>query len=516
MVTSPHALATQCGVDVLASGGNAIEAAIATVLSLCVTYPHFCGLAGDAFLLIGDAQGQVQTISGIGQAAADVSGYQGSIPVRGARSALSSAATVDALGQALEISRSQLAGRKSWGELLAPAIRLAREGFEISASERFWLNFRLPEAEALPDVYRAFLHDGQVPPAGFVRQQAALAHTLETLAERGPRDFYEGALAQRIAQGLREAGSPLTAHDVAATRARIEPPLCMPYRGGELLAHQPPTQGLSTLQIMGLLERFDLQAVAEGSADHYHLLVEAVKQAFMDRNRHVADPDFSQVPVARLLSPAHLDTRAKAIDMAHALPWPHVFQTGDTVYVGAADAAGNTVSLLATVYYDWGSGVLVGDTGMLWHNRGASFSLDPAHPNALAPGKRPFHTLNPGMYRKDGRVQLLYGTQGADGQPQTLAAVLTRLIDYGMNPMDALSRPRFLLGKTFSDGSDSLKLEEDVAPDVVAELRHRGHALSLLTAHNPLMGHPGAIRIDAGGHMTGAHDPRSDGLALGL
>jgi gamma-glutamyltranspeptidase/glutathione hydrolase len=517
MVTSPHALATQCGVDVLARGGNAIEAAIATVASLCVTYPHFCGLAGDAFFLIGDAKGQVQTISGIGQAAADTSGYLGAIPVRGARSALTSAATVDALAQALDISRSQLAGQKTWGELLAPAIRLARDGFEITASERFWLNFRLPEAAALPDVYRTFLHQGQVPPAGFVRQQPALARTLETLAERGARDFYEGTLAARIAQGLQAAGSPLTAHDLAQTRARIEPPLAVPYRGGELLAHQPPTQGMTTLQIMGLLERFDLVHLTEGSANHYHLLVEAVKQAFMDRNRFVADPTFVDVPVAHLLSPGHLDAGARAIDWHNALPWPHAFQSGDTVYVGAADAAGNTVSLLATVYFDWGSGVLVGDTGLLWHNRGASFSLDPAHPNALAAGKRPFHTLNPGMYRKDGRVQLLYGTQGADGQPQTLAAVLTRLIDYGMDPMQALSRPRFLLGKTFSDASDSLKLEEDVPSEVVAELRRRGHAISLLAAHHPLMGHPGAIAIDpASGHMRGAHDPRSDGLALGL
>jgi gamma-glutamyltranspeptidase/glutathione hydrolase len=178
---------------------------------------------------------------------------------------------------------------------------------------------------------------------------------------------------------------------------------------------------------------------------------------------------------------------------------------------------GNSVSLLATVYFDWGSGVLVGDTGMLWHNRGAAFSLNPAHPNVLAPGKRPFHTLNPGMYRKDGKVQLLYGTQGADGQPQTLAAVLTRLIDYGMDPMAALAAPRFLLGTTFSDSNDSLKLEEDVPADVVAGLRQRGHALSLLTAHNPLMGHPGAIAINpVTGQMTGAHDPRSDGLAIGL
>jgi gamma-glutamyltranspeptidase/glutathione hydrolase len=517
MVTSPHALATQCGVDVLASGGNAIEAAIATVASLCVTYPHFCGLGGDAFLLVSDAQGRVQTISGIGQAAADIGGYSGSIPVRGPRSALTSAATVDALGQALAISKAQWGGRKSWGELLAPAVALAREGFAISDSERFWLNFRLSDAATLPGIYRAFLHDGQVPPAGFARRQPALARTLATLAERGPRDFYEGQLAHAIAVGLQAAGSPLTAKDLAQTRARIEPPLSVAYRGGELLAHQPPTQGITTLQIMGLLERFDLRTIAEGSADHYHLLVEAVKQAFLERNRFVADPDFVAVPLASMLSATRLTQLAGAIRMDRALPWPHPYQHGDTVYVGAADAAGNSVSLLATVYYDWGSGVLVGDTGMLWHNRGAAFSLDPAHPNRLVAGKRPFHTLNPGMYRKDGRVQLLYGTQGADGQPQTLAAVLTRLIDYRMDPMVALAAPRFLLGKTFSDAQDSLKLEDDVSADVVAELRRRGHAIAMVGAGNPLMGHPGAIAIDpVSGHMTGAHDPRSDGLAIGL
>ena len=200
MVTSPHALSTACGVAVLRNGGNAIEAALATVMSLCVTYPHFCGLGGDAFLLIGDAQGQVQSISGIGQAAGDVSGYRGAIPVRGARAMLTTAATVDALGQALEISRSTLGGRKSWAELLEPAITQARDGFEISASERFWLHFRLDQAHTLPDIYRHFLHAGQVPAAGFVRKQPALARTLETLAARGTRDFYEGHLARQLAR----------------------------------------------------------------------------------------------------------------------------------------------------------------------------------------------------------------------------------------------------------------------------------------------------------------------------
>lgn len=235
----------------------------------------------------------------------------------------------------------------------------------------------------------------------------------------------------------------------------MEAPLQLPYRDGTLVAHRPPTQGITTLEIMGILDRFDLRSIPEGSADYYHLLVEAVKRAFIDRNRLIADPDHADVPVERLLSPAHLDALAASIRMDQALPWPHSFQTGDTVFLAAADRYGNAVSMLATTYFDWGSGVVVGDTGLLWHNRGAAFSLDPQHPNCLAPGKRPFHTLNPGMYLRHGKPSILYGTQGADGQPQTLAAILTRMIDYGMDPYTALARPRFLLGKTFSDARDS-------------------------------------------------------------
>jgi gamma-glutamyltranspeptidase/glutathione hydrolase len=288
------------------------------------------------------------------------------------------------------------------------------------------------------------------------------------------------------------------------------------YRDGTLLAHHPPTQGITTLEIMGILDRFDLKSIPEGSADYYHVMVEAVKRAFIDR-RQVADPAFVDVPSAKLLSAANLDAHAKKIQMARAAPWPYVFQNGDTVYIAATDSQGNSVSMLTTVYYQWGSGVMVGDTGMLWHNRGASFSLDPASPNRLQPSKRPFHTLNPGMYIKQGKPAILYGTQGADGQPQTLAAVLTRLIDYGMDPLTALARPRFLLGKTFSDSRDSLKLERDAGADVFTKLAQRGHEMSPIEAQSQLAGHPGAIVIDhASGRITGAHDPRSDGRAMGL
>ncbi|WP_439687607.1 gamma-glutamyltransferase [Cupriavidus oxalaticus] len=516
MVTSPHGLASQAGLEVLKAGGNAIEAAIAIGAVLSVTYPHFTGLGGDAFLVISDRDGNVRSFSGIGQAAADAPGYSGAIPVRGPGSALTAAATVAIWDRAFAFSKSQWGGTQSWSTLLARATEYAANGFPVTPSQCFWQDFRAADLPAWSGFGRVFAPDGRMPKPGEMFRQPQLARTLDRLATQGGREFYEGDLAGRLAAGLAQAGSPLRANDLARCQAREEVPLRVAYRGGELLGLRPPTQGVTTLEIMGILDRFDLSAVEEGSADYYHLLVEAVKLAFLDRNRYVADPDFVDVPVDRLLSRRHLDAQAQRIRMARAMPWPHVYQHGDTVYIGAADREGRCVSMLQTVYFDWGSGVVVGDTGVLWHNRGASFSLDPASPNVLQGGKRPFHTLNPGIYLKNGRPQLLYGTQGADGQPQTLAAVLTRMIDYGMDPLTALGRPRFLLGKTFSDSRDSLKLEQDAGRQVFSDLAARGHQLSPIPAQSQLAGHPGAIRIGPTGQLAGAHDPRSDGRALGL
>lgn len=516
MVTSPHELASRAGLEVLQSGGNAVEAAIAIGATLCVTYPHFTGLGGDSFWILGDRNGNVRTLSGIGQAPARLPAYSGSIPVRGPASALTTAATVDTWDRAFDFSRKNWKGKKSWSSLLSRATEYAANGFPVTPSQRFWQEFRAKELPNWPGFGRIFTPKGRLPEIGETFYQPELARTLERIASQGAREFYEGELASRLAAGLQRAGSPITARDLALTAAREETPLRVAYRGGELLGHRPPTQALTTLEIMGILDRFKLSGIAEGSADYYHLLVEAVKQAFIDRNRYIADPDYVDVPSNRLLSKEHLDQLAARIRMDKALPWPHVFKQGDTVYIAATDRDGNSVSVLQTVYFDWGSGVVVGDTGVLWHNRGASFSLDPAHHNALQPGKRPFHTLNPGMYLKQGRPEILYGTQGADGQPQTLATVLTRLIDYNMDPLTALARPRFLLGRTFSDSRDSLKLEQDAGEDVFRTLAARGHELSPIAAQSPLAGHPGAIRIGSDGRITGAHDPRSDGMALGL
>lgn len=510
LVTSPHPLASEAGRQVLEQGGNAIEATLAMAAVLAVVYPHFTGLGGDAFWLIAEPDGAVHALSGIGQAAQQCGGYSGSIPIRGAASALTTAAAVDSWGQAFEISRGRWGGRQSWQGLLEPAIAYAEEGVSLSQSQRFWAAQRAAEAPAWPGFSAAF------PAEERTMRQPQLARTLKRLAEAGSRDFYDGEIAQRLARGLVAAGSPLTLGDLQRTRARAEAPLKLPYRGGELLTFGPPTQGISTLQAMGMLAHIDFGGIAEGSAMHYHLMIEAIKLAFIDRDRWVADPEHVLVPVADLLDPGYLAAQAQRISREVARPWPHTFRHGDTVFMGAADAQGRGVSLLQTLYFDWGSGVVVGDTGVLWHNRGAAFSLDPTHPNVLRPGKRPFHTLNPGIYLEGGRPRLLYGTQGADGQPQTLVALLTRLIDYGLDPLAAMARPRFLLGKTFSDSRDTLKLESDVGPDVVAALGAMGHEISLIPAQSPLAGQPGVIRLDPAGGLSGAHDPRSEGLALGV
>ncbi|MCD2173400.1 gamma-glutamyltransferase family protein [Rhizobium sp. C4] len=507
MIATPHWLASEAGARVLARGGNAIEALVAAGAALAVTYPHFCGLGGDAVWMVSDSQGKASTFLGIGQAAANAR-PEGTIPLRGPQSTLTTAALVDSWDKLLAFSSAEWRGRETLGNLLADAIELADAGFPVSPSQRFWLEFRADEVADWSGFAPLFLRNG-------LQRQPQLAATLKAIAERGARDFYEGELASRIAKGLADAGSPLTAADLAATRTEMVEPLRLSYRDVELLAPPPPTQGVTTLGIMGVLRSLAVSETVAGDALHYHLLVEAVKQAFLDRGV-IADPGFVPDTSQHLLDAARLEAKAKTVEADRALPWPHVYQHGDTSLLAAVDSEGRVASLLQSIYFDWGSGVVVGDTGILWQNRGAAFSTDPQSPNCYAPGKRPFYTLNPGLALKDGRPHLVYGTQGADGQPQTLALILSLMIDHGLDPAAALSRPRFLLGKTFSDSRDSLKIEENAGADVLAGLAARGHEVSAIPALSPLGGQAGVIRMRADGTIEGAHDPRSDGGAIGL
>lgn len=512
MVTSPHALASEAGARILRAGGNAIEAAIAIGSAIAVVYPHFCGLGGDSVWIVADESGEKRCFLGIGQSAHRLPDLTDGIPPRGPLSALTTACAVDAWYHAHEYSLRNWGGKLSFPSLIEDAITYAEEGFPVTRSQSFWLDFRKSELANWPGFAEIFLPGGKMPETGSRFRQEKLAGSLKLIACDGPRSFYEGELAMRIAAGLKATGSPLDGADLAATLTRETEPASLVYRDIELLAPPPPTQGISTLSIMGVLSRFDMGSLAPGGADHIHLCVEAVKCAFGDRDR-IADPDFSTQAIEALLDPAHLALMAQTIDQTCARDWPQPFRHGDTVFFGVTDAAGRSVSVLQSTYFDWGSGVVAGDTGILWQNRGAAFSVDPSHPNAVAPGKRPFYTLNPGMGLKNGKPTFIYGTQGADGQPQTLCMLLTRLIDFGQDPSIALRGPRFLLGKTFSDSRDSLKLEADAGDAVFADLAVRGHVLSPISALSPLAGQAGIIVRHEDGSLEGGHDPRGDGTA---
>lgn len=515
-VTSPHTEASEAGLAILRQGGNAVEASIAIAAKLSVTYPHFNGLGGDAFMLLSNAKGEVISLSGIGQAFEKLPNFGASIPTRGINSAITTAATVDTWGKAYEYACEKWGQKISWKDLFTPAIETAELGFSVSKSQQFWYEFRQHEMESWSGFKSIFSKNNQLYQEGMLFKQPQLAKTLKLIAQHGHREFYEGKLAKEIVIGLQRHGSTIQLSDLEKTHARLEEPLKVAYRDGELYSLRPPTQGITTLEIMGILNCFDLtKLVKEGSADFYHYIIEAIKYAFLDRNRLIADPDFSHKDMFQILQNDYLKKQANKINSKKALAWDKNFQHGDTAYIGVTDQYGNCVSMLQTIYYDWGSGVVAGDTGILWHNRGASFQTEPAHHNVIMPFKRPFHTLNPGMYLQNNKPTLLFGTQGADGQPQTLATVLTRLIDFKLPPYEALERPRFLLGKTFSDQNESLKIESNVGDDVIQDLLKMQHSVEKIATRSPLAGHCGVIQITDKGILA-AHDPRSDGIALGL
>ncbi|WP_042700900.1 gamma-glutamyltransferase family protein [Azospirillum sp. B506] len=508
MVTSPHPLASEAGAAILARGGTAIEAAVAIAACLSVVMPHFCGIGGDAVWLVADRQGRQRCFLGIGQAAETLPVYKAAIPLRGPASTVTSACAVDSWGHALAYSAAHWGGTRPFADLLAPAIALARDGYVPSRSQHFWFDFRRDE---IPQWGNFADHFSAVPGAPFT--QPGLAHSLSLLAEDGYRSFYDGRLGKLLAEGLAAAGSPLGAADLAATRTREETPASLDYRGLTLLAPPAPTQGLSTLAIMGILAHFDLAALLPTSPLRYHLLVEAVKQAFLDRPL-IADPHRSEPAPWGFLDPQRLAAKAAAIDPERALDWPHPYQHGDTVFFAATDEQGRCASVLQSTYFDWGSGMAVGDTGILWQNRGAAFSTVPGDRNEIQPGKRPFYTLNPGIALKAGEPHLLYGTQGADGQPQSLSVLLTGLIDYGMTPEEALAQPRFLLGKTFSDSHDSLKIEASLGEAAIEALAALGHEVAPLPALSPIFGQAGVIGLGNADSPQGAHDPRGEGKAV--
>jgi gamma-glutamyltranspeptidase/glutathione hydrolase len=518
VVAAPHRATVEAGRDALAEGANAVEAMIAMAATIAAVYPHMNHIGGDGFWLFRDGSGRVRVIDAAGfageHARRELYRDHEEIPPRGPLAALTVPGAVGGWALAYEASRAY-GGKLPLDALFAPAIRHAREGYVVTRSQARLTGDKLAELEKVPGFAATFLSDGKAPAEGVVLRQAALADTIDHLAHAGLDDFYRGDVGREMAADLQRIGSPITRADLERYRARLRDPLELPLSTATLYNTPPPTQGLASLMILGLFGR--LAVTQADGFDHVHGLVEATKRAFRIRDRTIGDDERRPHPPDRYLAPAFLDAEASKIDRRKAAAWPLPRSEGDTVWMGAADRDGLVVSYIQSLYWEFGSGCVLPRTGVLMQNRGASFSLDPAAMRALAPGRRPFHTLNPALaVLKDGRI-IAYGSMGGDGQPQTQAAVFTRHVSFRQTLADAIDRPRWLLGRTWGAERTSLRLEARFDEGLIDRLQSAGHHVEVLPEpYSDLMGHAGAVVLHPTGTLEGAHDPRADGGAAGV
>ncbi|MBS27814.1 MAG: gamma-glutamyltransferase [Alphaproteobacteria bacterium] len=518
MVVAPHHLAAETGLSVLREGGNALEAMIAAAAAIAVVYPHMNSIGGDGFWLISPAGGDPIAIDACGGAGtgAKIDRYREEgcdiIPPRGPLAALTVAGTISGWGAAEEISKSW-GGRLPLDRLLADAIGYARDGVAVTAGQVTNTIEKMPEmgdATGFADVYTP---GGAVPARGDVFRQPRLADTLARIGEAGTEDFYRGDLAAAIGADLAAVGSPVERGDLAAHQAAVKPPLSFPVGDATVYNMPPPTQGLASLLILGAFDRLHC-ADADGF-DFVHLLVEASKQAFVIRDRHITDPAFMEPAPETFLTAETVDGLAAAIDRKRASDWRRGGTDSDTIWMGVIDKDGNAVSFIQSLYWEFGSGVVLPETGITWQNRGASFALDPDALNPLQPGRKPFHTLNPALARfDDGRV-MSYGTMGGEGQPQTQAAIFSRHVRFGQPVQAAITAPRWLLGRTWGSDSTNLKIESRFPEPVIDALRDAGHDIEVVGPFSDLMGHAGTLVRRPDGMIEAGADPRSDGAACG-
>lgn len=518
-VAAPHHLASEAGRAILAEGGNAIEAMVAMAATIAVVYPHMNSVGGDGFWLIHEPGGKMHGIEACGPAGAFATieryrakGYD-SIPARGPEAALTVAGAVAGWRLALDLSKSR-GGRLPLRELLADAIRHAREGYTVSPSECGNKPNELEALKAAPGFLKTFWPEGTAPKPGTRRKMEALAETLDQLANAGLGDFYRGDVSREIAADLERIDAPVTRSDLERYQARTVAPLSLALPGLTVWNLPPPTQGLASLVILGLFER--LGSARLDSFEHHHGLIEATKRALAIRDRHVTDPAHAEGDPARFLSDAALAREAAQIDAKRAAPWPMKQSHGDTIWMGAIDGSGLAVSYIQSTYWEYGSGCVLPATGIQWQNRGISFSLDKAAVNPLAPGRKPFHTLNPAFARfDDGRI-LSYGAMGGDGQPQFQAQILTRY-RLGQNLATAIDAPRWLFGRTWGSTSTALKFENRFDPALLERLDAAGHPVEETgQAYSEGFGHAGMLVKHSRGHVEAAHDPRSDGDSRGI
>ena len=514
MVAASQPLAAQAGLRILLAGGNAADAAVAVAAALNVVEPMSTGIGGDAFALIYDAKTRgVGALNGSGRAPRAISHQvfaergldrvpaDGMLPV-------TVPGTVDAWAALLERH-----GTMSLAQVLAPAIEYAEHGFPVSEiiAASWWR--AEPRLQAHLDAARTYLVDGRrAPRPGELFRQPNLARTLRQIADGGRDAFYKGPIAEAIVRTSDQYGGFLALEDFAAHHSTWDTPISTGYRGHTVYECPPNGQGLTALLGLNILSGFDMTALDAGSVEALHIEIEAMRLAFADAATYIADPAHADVPIEPLLSEQHSAARRALIRpdramravAAGALPAGH-----DTVYLTVVDAAGNAVSLINSLYMGFGSGVVAGDTGIALQNRGACFVLDPSHRNCLAPGKRPYHTIIPCMVLRGDRLWSSFGVMGGFMQPQGHVQMLVNMLDFGMNPQEALDAPRFELIDPYN-GAEAVELEHDAA--TIEALNALGHQ----AAQGRMFGFGGGqiIVVDENGVRHGGSDKRKDGCVV--
>ena len=522
MVAASQPMAVAAGIEILSKGGNAADAAVGVAAALNVTEPTSTGIGGDMFALFFDANTkQVSALNGSGRAPAALSlerlKREGStelppyhpytITVPGA-----CAGWFDLI---------EKHGTKSMSEILAPAIRLAEEGFPVAPlTSYFWQRGAGRQLKSALNGIELTM-DGHAPQAGEIFKNPGLAHTFKRIAEGGKQAFYQGEIGEALANVIQQAGGCLTTEDLAEHVSTWEKPISVTYHGYRVYECPPNGQGITALMALNLLEGFDLSSLDLISADRLHLEIEALRLAFVDARWYVSDPKFSNIPVEQLLSKEYANERRKLIDPRRATidqKRGGPVTSSDTVYFSVADKFGNACSFINSNYMGFGTGIVPKGWGFTLQNRGHNFDLDPNHPNALMPRKRPYHTIIPAMATRtsDDSLFASFGVMGGFMQPQGHVQVFTAMVDSGLDPQAALDLPRFCIEDGTAGGT--VALEEGIPDAVMADLTERGHPVRKVAGWDRALFGRGQIilRASESGVLIGGSDPRADGYAASL
>ena len=519
MVSSSQPLASMAGVEILKQGGNAADAAVAVAAALNITEPCSTGIGGDVFCLFFDARSRkVKGINASGRAPSALNieyladqGITGHLPVR-------SPHTVTVPGAAAGwVDTIEHFGTMTVAEVLNPAIRLGEEGFPVSLlTARAW-DMGIPVLKTGPHYEELLIH-GRSPRAGEIMKNVNLAKTFRELSEHGKAGFYEGRIAEEIIKVLAPMGGVMTVDDIKKHHSTFPEPITTNYKGIDVHEIPPNGQGITALIALNIIEEYDFSDVPHGSVKHLHTLIEAMRLAFADTRWYVADPDVTHVPIQELISKEYAAKRRALINPDRATVDTQKGSPvagSDTVYFCVVDGMGNACSFINSNYAGFGTGIIPKGCGFTLQNRGYGFSLDPDHPNRLEPNKRPYHTIIPGMLTKEGELYAPFGVMGGFMQPQGHTQVVVNMVDYGMNPQEALDAGRFCILDGQSGGK--VWIEDEIDAKVMSELARMSHDVVPCTSYRRILFGKGQIihRNPETGVLTAGSDPRADGCAIG-